>query len=365
MDWSNELFLHRKNLHKLDLLYHPDKGGDSNTFIQFDTLRKKVQAWDKYWYKLVFSKTDVEAIFNNHLDPQYQRNLKKQIKTWSKKLTLNTILNHISKEFEIVKKVWDIQRMNHFKDEIWDSNNWFPNLSSNIYASCYGFTIVSLREYLQIVQQDLTMLKLNLQSGDNRSKFYKPSYCDLSVSECLDADFDWLSLLKIPSISDNAFSLSSSITGTPVISDSGTAISKWLLHPNKWSLLQMNFKPRTPLEEYEFITIKNSHMCNSLCEQNEENRKSNRLRLIQRKKITDDGLKVYTAVYNWLHLHYCGKWVPRSRIVKALKDEFLPKVSRCALKKMYYNKSTFCKVTENSAGLLMKKKRRLIQFKVN
>jgi hypothetical protein len=337
MDWPHQLFLHRKNIHKLDLVYHPDKGGDSNTFIEFDKLRKKLQAWDKHWYKLVFSRNDVDAILHDKLNPQYQYHLKNQRKVWSKKLTLSMILNHISLEFEIVKKVWDKQRIQHFQDESWNSEHWFPIFVPHVHANCYGFTISTLQEYLQVVKQDLTTLKLNLQSGDNNSKFYKPSYCDLSIDECLDADFDWLSVLQIPSI------------------------SKWLLKPNKWSLLI--FKPRTPLEKYEFDKLKNSHICDSMCKWNEENRKSNRIRLIQCKKITDNGLKVYTAVYNWLHMHYCGKWVPRSKIVKAL--DFLPKFSRCELKKMYNFKATFCKVTENSRGLLMKRHNRLIQFKAN
>jgi hypothetical protein len=242
MDWPDQLFLYRKHLHKLDLLYHPDKGGDSNTFIEFDKLRKKLQAWDKHWYNLVFSIADVEEIFNNTLNPQHQRHLKQQHKIWSKKLTLSMILNHISIEFEIVKKVWDKQRMQHFTNESWDSKFWFPNLEPNMNAGFYGFTLDSLREYLQIVKKDLTTLKFNLQSGDNRSHFYKPSYCDLSVIECLDADFDWLSILRL-----------------------GKPISKWLLKPNKWSLLQVNFTPRTPLQQYEFVQIRQKHICNLLC----------------------------------------------------------------------------------------------------
>ncbi len=346
MDWPHVLFLHRKNIHKLHLLYHPDKGGDSNIYIEFDTLRKKLQQWDKHWYKIVFSKTDVQAILNNNLSPEYQRNLKNQLKKWSQKLTLSMILNHIEMELTIVKNVWDIQRTKHTKweTEYWNSNNWFPNLVPNANAIFYGFSIHSLCEYLQQVKKDLVNLKLNLQSGDNCNHFYKPIYCDLDVSECLDANFNWLHMLHLKK----------------------NNISKWLLKPNKWSYLQVNCEARTPLEDYEFEKIKKkSHVCTVLCKWTEVNQRSSQLRLILDKKIKEDGLKVYKSVYHYLNSHHYSKWVPRSKIVTNLKTEFLPKFLRCELKKMCNYKSTFCEVNENSSGLLMKKTRGIIQFKVN
>jgi hypothetical protein len=242
MDWSQQVYLHQHDLKALKLKTHPDKNGTG--FAELNAYLEKISQYHN-WEELVElaqSAQEIQDLYigNYRYDPH-----KKSKAIEGKKLTMQMIVDYIHQEFSkaetILKEFSSSHDDREFSKRCEYKSCTFPRYESNSSFRSHMFSREHLNKHLDILINDLQAIKSNMQKNQEFNQFYW--YFDKSPrwKESLDVDFDWVSILN---------------EKMARLENKSSSIVFYLLSPNFSSEMHFRDKPRSLLEEYEFLQLK-------------------------------------------------------------------------------------------------------------
>lgn len=354
MSLMEQMFAHRHDIKKLKLKLHPDKGGTSQDYHDFNVLLNKLKRFHPNWASRILSCADIRDIDLGNVMIVEER---RRALILSSKLTLQMIIDFVHEEFSNIETKLQSQE--------------FPTIEILRYAKNDRFTFrvftnKDFEDTLNIIFLDLVKLKSSLQKS---KVFLTHDYlsldCETNLDNCLDETFDWRNKMQIE----------------------GKSISQWFLTPDATTDFNYNLQKhiaKNALEAYLFKQLlqsktktfttpqktqhktktprKRRHVCNAKCRK--QNDKSNKLR-----KIDVDALSSQKKIYFHLITSYLkdfpGQWISRSEITKSFPAS-QKKNAACFLTHMYQQRPIFCQINKQSLGLLMRKTaNRRIEMRLN